>query len=43
MDSAVLDQLRRNRPVERADGIIIFATGELVREWSIDAYHADEG
>jgi len=40
VDSAVLEQLRRNRTVEQVHGVRIFEAGDTVGESSLEAYHA---
>ncbi len=43
VDPAVMDQIRRNRTVERADGVTIFTAREVIGESSLEAYHAAQG
>ncbi|WP_328468135.1 SulP family inorganic anion transporter [Actinoplanes sp. NBC_00393] len=40
VDPAMVQQIRRNRTVERVDGVQIFEAGEVVGESSLKAYHA---
>jgi SulP family sulfate permease len=42
VDTALLEQFRRNRTVEQVDGVSIYPAGELIGESSLDAYHAAE-
>jgi sulfate permease, SulP family len=40
VDPAVLNQVRRNRTVEKVAGVRIFESDDVVVESSLDAYHA---
>jgi len=40
VNSAVLEQLRRNRTVEQVHGVRIFEASDTVGESSLEAYHA---
>ena len=42
VDVAILDQMRRNRTVQRVAGVNVFPASEVIGESSLEAYHAAE-